>query len=97
MPARIVVDERALRRALAQDGVRAEVRARAEAVAERARATAPVITGRYRASIHVEEDEVDGVPAARVVAGAPYSVYVEAADGTLGNALADSAVRAERP
>jgi hypothetical protein len=55
------------------DGVRAAVRKKAADIASRARDIAPVRTGRYRDSIHVEEDE-DGV---KVVADVEYGGVIE--------------------
>lgn len=49
------------------------MRAPAEQVAENARSNAPVDTGAYRDSIHVESDE----SGTRVVAGTDHAVYVE--------------------
>lgn len=56
--------------------VLAATRARAELIAERAREIAPVRTGAYRESIHVEQDP----QGAQVVAGGPgvdYAAYIE--------------------
>lgn len=67
-------------------GVAEEVRARAEAVASRARSTAPVTSGAYRDSIRVETDITDRV-VAHVVADVPYALVVEFATGNLGHAV----------
>lgn len=74
---------------LSAPGVVAELRRRAEAVADAAIASAPVKTGNYRDSIHVEVDEspVDGRARARVVASAPHAHLVEARTGNLARAL----------
>lgn len=53
--------------------MRAATRARAQRSADEARRLAPVDSGKYRDSIHVEETE-DG---ARVVADADHAVHVE--------------------
>lgn len=71
---------------LGAPGVRAACREQAEAVAERARATAPVDTGEYRASIHVVSDTTDRA-VERVVADAPHAMIVEANTGNLARAL----------
>lgn len=71
---------------LGAPGVRAVCREHAEAVAARARASAPVDTGAYRASIHVESDTTDRA-VERVVASAPHAMLVEANTGNLARAL----------
>lgn len=56
--------------------VQADLAARMDRVVEVAQATAPVRTGRYRASIHrVEQPGADG--AVSVVADVHYAIYVE--------------------
>lgn len=56
----------------------AAVRVEAERIADVARAIAPVRTGRYKASIHVEAGRGwDGRVAADVIASVPYSAAVE--------------------
>lgn len=67
-------------------GVRADLTGRAERVASAARASAPVESGAYRDSIHVEADTTDRA-AARVVAGVSYAMVVEANTGNLARAL----------
>lgn len=67
--------------------VRTALRGHAARVAARARSTAPVDTGAYRDSIHVEDATLDGVPAVIVVADAPHSGIVEATTGNLSRAL----------
>lgn len=71
---------------LKSEGVRAMLRRRAEAVAERAKANAPVETGAYRESIRVEDDTTDRA-VARVVARAPHALLVEIETGNLARAL----------
>ena len=66
--------------------VRAALQPHAERVAAAARSTAPVDTGAYRDSIHVETATTDRA-VARVVAAVPYARIVEARDGTLARAL----------
>lgn len=68
-------------------GVRAAVDLAAERVASAAKATAPVRTGTYRDSIHVEHEQAAHRQVALVVADAPYSIYVEANTGNLARAL----------
>lgn len=67
-------------------GVAAEVHRRAEAVAARARASAPVASGAYRDSIHVQDARTDRA-VARVVASVPYALLVESKTGNLTRAL----------
>lgn len=58
----------------------------AEAAASRAQAGAPVASGAYRDSIHVEEDHTDRL-VVRVVADVPYAMIVEANAGNMTRAL----------
>ena len=59
----------------------------AQATAAAARAAAPVRTGRYRDSIHVEAGTGwDGRPVLRVVADAPNAILVESRTGNLAAA-----------
>lgn len=66
--------------------VRASVDLAAEKVMEVARSTAPVDTGTYRDSIHVEHEQGAHRQIAQVVADAPYSIFVEATTGNLARA-----------
>lgn len=67
-------------------GVSALVRAEAEQVASRAKSSAPVESGAYQASIHLEETHTDRL-VVRVVADVDYAMNVEADHGTLARAL----------
>ena len=67
-------------------GVDAMLQAEAEKRAERARANAPVASGAYRDSIHVETDHTDRM-VKRVVADVPYAMVVEANTGTMARSL----------
>lgn len=58
----------------------------ADQKASRARSTAPVASGAYRDSIHVETEHTDRM-VKRVVADVPYAAKVEADTGNLGRAL----------
>lgn len=58
----------------------------ANAVRDRAKATAPVRTGRYRDSIHVETETTDRVKK-RIGSDVPYGMVVEARTGNLTRAL----------
>ena len=67
-------------------GVSGMVRGRAEDVASRARSSAPVDTGAYRDSIHLEETHTDRL-VVRVVADVDYAMVVEANTGNLARSL----------
>ena len=67
-------------------GVEAMLGREAEAAADRARSGAPVASGAYRESIHVETDHTDRM-VKRVVADVPYAMVVEANHGTMARAL----------
>lgn len=71
--------------------VRAIVVDAAEEVAAGARAAAPVDTGAYRDSIHVEVEETPHRVLARVVASDEKSMIIEARTGNLARALQRSA------
>lgn len=68
------------------NGVEALLDAEAQAAADRARSGAPVASGSYRDSIHVETDRTDRM-VKRVIADVPYAMVVEANTGNLGRAL----------
>jgi hypothetical protein len=67
--------------------VRAIVTQKAEQVAARARATAPVDTGDYVNGIHVEVKESAHRVVATVVASSEHSMIVESQTGNLRRAL----------
>lgn len=71
---------------LNDSGVRADLHRRAEAVAAAARASAPVASGAYRDSIHVEDATTDRA-VVRVVAGSSHAMLVESKTGNLAKAL----------
>ncbi|CAD5999250.1 HK97 gp10 family phage protein [Agreia sp. COWG] len=68
-------------------GVRALVTQKAESVAARARAAAPVDTGEYRDGIHVEVSTSAHRVVATVVASSEHSMIVESQTGNLRRAL----------
>lgn len=70
----IEIDETALQSLLTAPGVTRDMRARGRRVVQAAKATAPVDTGEYRESIHMEDGEDSEV---LVVASADHSIYVE--------------------
>lgn len=57
-----------------------------EIVLGAAKSGAPVVSGEYRDSLHLEHDHTDR-NVVRVVAGAPYSMQVEAEHGVLARAV----------
>lgn len=59
----------------------------AEILAARARAAAPVKTGAYRASIHVETAQRKRMVVAKVVASDKKSMVIESRKGVLARAL----------
>ena len=67
-------------------GVDAMLQAEAETRAERARANAPVASGAYRDSIHVETDHTDRM-VKRVIADVDYAMVVEANTGNMARSL----------
>lgn len=83
---RIKLNSRGIDELLTSSDVRDELTTRAERALAAARASAPVDTGSYRASLHIEQDTTDRA-VVRVVAGVPYAIIVEADTGTLARAL----------
>jgi hypothetical protein len=73
-------------RLLKSDQLRPGLRAVAEKAAARARASAPVESGEYRAGIRVVSDTTDRA-VERVVATAPHSALIESQTGNLKRAL----------
>ena len=71
---------------LKDPGLAADLRRRAEAVAARARANAPVDEGDFRDSITVQSDTTDRA-VARVVSSDPKARVVEARTGVMSAAL----------
>jgi len=83
---RVVMNRSGSAELLKSPEVRATLRARAEAVAARARASAPVNTGDYRNSIAVESATTDRA-VERVVAKDRKSLIIESRTGNLARAL----------
>ncbi len=67
-------------------GVEAILEAKAQEALSRAQGAAPVVTGAYQASLHIETDHTDRM-VKRVVADVDYAMVVEAQHGVLGKAL----------
>lgn len=59
----------------------------AEAVCSVAKSTAPVRSGEYQQSIHVEEVKAEHRTVYRVISEAPYALEVESKTGNLNRAL----------
>lgn len=70
-------------------GVSAMLQAAASRVLSAAQSSAPVESGEYLGSLHIETDHTDRM-VVRVVSDAPHAWVVEANEGTLARAL-DSA------
>lgn len=83
---RVVMHSAGSLEVLTSTGVRDFLHRRAEAVAARARSTAPVEAGEYRSSIGVRDDTTDRA-VALVVATAPHSRIIESRTGNLVRAL----------
>ncbi|MFF2852686.1 HK97 gp10 family phage protein [Streptomyces sp. NPDC058001] len=72
----VEVDEAAIEALALDDDVQADMRARMDRVVQVAKATAPVLTGRFQESIHrVEQADADGT--VHVDANVHYAIYVE--------------------
>ena len=84
--AKVVLSHKGMRELLNDPGVRAELHRRADLVAARAKATAPVDTGAYRDSIEIEDDTTDRA-VVRIIAKDRKSHIIEARTGNLAKAL----------
>ena len=83
-----VVPHQAAIDALERDtGVHRGLRPNADAVLQRARDNAPVLTGAYRDGLHIEDVEVDGALGYRIAGDSDHDIYVEADTGNLSRAL----------
>ena len=71
---------------LNSSGAMSACRSEAQPMLAAAQSGAPVATGAYRASLHLEEDHTDRARV-RVVADVPYAMAVEADAGNLARAL----------
>lgn len=84
--AKVTMNRRGIERLLKSDKIRDDLTNRAERVLDRAEADAPVVTGTYKESLHIEQDTTDRA-VVRVVADAPHAHLVEADTGNLSRAL----------
>lgn len=80
-------NERFFDEALNSTGVRTAIDLAAERAAAEAKATAPVDSGTYRDSIHVEHEQGEHRQVALVVADAPHALWVEVNTGNLAKAI----------
>lgn len=87
MASNVKLNSAGMRELLTSAGLAAELHARAERIAAAARAVAPVASGEYRDSIHVEDEVHGDRVVSRAYADAPHAMVVEAAHGTLGRSL----------
>lgn len=91
--AKVKLNDAGVRELLTDDGVRADLTRRGEAVAAVARGSVPTESGRARDSIHLEQDTTDRAVVRVVmdpinpVTGESYGAILEAATGTLTSAL----------
>ncbi len=83
--ARIELNHRGMEEMLKSAATGAAMRAIAQPIAATAKATAPVQSGEYRDSIHVEPHTTDRA-GMRVVAGTDHAAEVEAKTGNLARA-----------
>lgn len=87
--AKVVLDSAGMKDLLNDPAVRAELTRRAGPVLAAAQLGAPVVSGDYKASIHLVQATTDRA-VVRVVADVSYAMSVEANTGNLARAL-DSA------
>jgi len=83
---RVVLDSAGVRELLKSQQVRDILEGPAQAVLVEAKRTASVRTGRYRASLHIEEDTTDRA-VKRIGSDLDYAIVLEAEEGTLTRAL----------
>jgi hypothetical protein len=67
-------DEGAIKALVYEDFVRHDIRERADRVVRAAKDIAPVVTGRYRDSIHAEDGPEGSV---EISSGVEYAIYIE--------------------
>lgn len=83
---KVTLDHGGMAALLKSGEVRSELTSRAERVLSAARSSAPVATGEYQASLHIEQATTDRA-VVRVVAGTDHAWIVEAKTGNLARAL----------
>lgn len=83
---RVTLNHAGMGALLKSDAVRDGLTARAEQALAAAQASAPVESGAYRDSLHLEQDTTDRA-VVRVVSDVDYAMVVEANTGNLARAL----------
>lgn len=83
---KVKMDSAGVSELLSSAPIRAVLTPHAEAVLAAAQAGAPVASGRYRDSLHIESDTTDRA-VERVVASAPHALLVESRTGNLARAM----------
>jgi Bacteriophage HK97-gp10, putative tail-component len=86
MPRKLKLNEAGIRELLKSDKVRDMLIPRAERVLAAAEANAPVVTGTYKRSLHIEVAAHPTRVVVQVVADAPHAHLVEADHGVLSRA-----------
>ena len=86
MAARVKLNHGGMRELLNDAGVRDDLTRRMGPVLNAAAASAPVASGAYRDSLHIEQATTDRA-VVRVVADVPHSFVVQASTGNLARAL----------
>jgi hypothetical protein len=84
---RVKINHRGIAELLKGSAAEKACRPEAEKALERAKAAAPVVSGDYQRSLHIEEVEHPTRKVWRVVADVAYAMKVEADHGTLGRSL----------
>lgn len=84
---RVDLNDAGMEALLHDPGVTADLEARMARALQQAQATAPVATGAYRDSLHVEVVQHPSRSVVRVVSDVDYAMTVEAAHGVLARAL----------
>src|SRR5450756_1060915 len=84
--AKVVLSRAGMKALLNDPGVRADLTRRMAPVLAAAQSGAPVVSGDYKASIHLVQAST-GRAVVRVVSDSPYAMSVEASTGNLARAL----------
>ena len=83
---KVQLDKAGMGELLKSSEVRALLKGPAEKALSRAKSGAPVATGAYRDSIHIESDTTDRA-VERVVSDSPYAMLVESKTGNIARSL----------
>ena len=85
--AKVVPNPKGIAELARSEGVKAELERRMEAALAQAKANAPVLTGTYRDSLHIETEETaDGVQV-RMGSDVEYAMVIEARTGNVNRSL----------